>query len=79
MAEKIRKSSQLADVMALKNAHKNVIIKRFSWMSISISGADADLNKLDCPDGYYVDDRGRITNRGNTKGSIFQVYDVIIL
>lgn len=79
MAEKIRKVSQLVDAMRLKNAYRNVVIKRWSWMAISISGEDADPRKLEYPDGYYFGANGRITNRGNTTGSIFQAYDVVML
>lgn len=79
MAEKIRKSSQLAEVMGIINADKKVVIKEWSWMTICISGEDADPCKLEYPDGYYFDANGRITNRGNTTGSIFQAYDVVML
>lgn len=75
----IRKSSQLAEVMAIINADKNVIIKEWSWMTIGISGEDADPNKLEYPDGYYFDAKGRITNKGNTSGGVFQAYDVVML
>lgn len=79
MAVKIRKVSQLVDAMRTKNAHRNVTIKKWSWMTISISGEDADPSKLEYPDGYYFGANGRITNRGNTKGNIFQAYDVVML
>ena len=77
MADIIKKSSDLVEILERINADKNISIKQISWMTIGISGADPQ--SLVYPEGYYFSTTGRITNKGNTSGSSFQAYDVVML